>query len=149
VTGIAFSPDGKLLATAGGRRDKIWTLATGEGPLFPVSQVKAVAFSPWPVGRGKEYVTVSTANEPGAQFRYGVSRVTHLAFSATARCLGRLGPDRAALGRDRQIACSGAAGHVLGVAFSGRQAWLPAAATPGEIRSGTLLHGNEPSGGPW
>jgi WD40 repeat protein len=147
--GIAFSPDGSSLATAGGNDIKIWDTKTGQATLaLPLEDDKlayAVAFSP----DGKRLAvsfrggSVDVLDAASGQKLFDLSghtgSVRQIAYSpdgtriATASVDGTTRLWDAATGFE-QLALTGHTGQVTGLAFSADGARLATASRDGTVR---------------
>ncbi len=156
VLGVAFSPDGKILATASGNGDvRLWHVTTGRqiGPTMYVTNskdAKDVAFSPdgrllAAVGAyGTRLWSVATQNPIstpisglGQTIRYGVDA---LAFSPDGKVIATAGSDGTVrlwdVATERQIGTTMHAGSAKadGVAFTPDGKTLVTTDTDGTIR---------------
>ncbi len=147
--GIAFSPNGSSLATAGGNFIKIWDTQTGQATLvLPLNDDKlayAVAFSP----DGKRLVvsfrggSVNVLDTATGQKLFELTghtgSVRHIAYSldgtriATASVDGTTRLWDAATGVE-QLALTGHTGQVTGLAFSSDGARLATGSRDGTVR---------------
>jgi WD40 repeat protein/tRNA A-37 threonylcarbamoyl transferase component Bud32 len=158
ATAVAFSPDGRRLATAG-LKDvaRVWDLATGEEALTlrgPKGRILDIAFSPdgrLLAGAGEDGTVRAwdAANGQEAPAPAGHSkRAWRLAFSSDSRLLATVSADTTA--RVWSVATGellftlrGHRDEVHGVAFSSDGRRLATATLRGEVKVWDLLTGQE------
>src|SRR5262249_7331313 len=135
VTGMAFSPDSKLLATAGGRDHTapVWALATREEGVPPWATSRGLGVGLRRDGKslaaiygGRILVWDTATRKVTREFKGQPKRGYCLAFHPDSRRLASGGWDETVrvwdLARGETpppaVSLRGHAGHVLGVAFS-------------------------------